>query len=85
MNLFYAEYFRGYLLRLIMLIYIVKTNQLLKIFKSSAKMKRSICSAFKEACFPIAYICGNGFITVIYLTLYHKSENKLFQAKGSLF
>ena len=39
----------------------------------------------KEVSFPIVYICVNGFITTSYLTLYHKYENGLFQAKGSLF
>ena len=74
----------GYLLRFIMSIYIVKTNQLLKIFKSSAKINRSICSALKEASFPIVYICANGFITVIYLTLYHKYEYGIYQAKDPI-
>ena len=67
-----------------MSIYIVKTNQLLKIFKSNAKIKRSICSALKEASFPIVYICANGFITVIYLTLYHKYEYGIYQAKDPI-
>ena len=53
-----------------MSIYVAKTNQLLKIFKSSVKMRRSICSVLKEAFFPIAYICANGSITAIYLILY---------------
>ena len=74
----------GYLLRFIMSIYIVKTNQLLKIFKSSAKIKRSICSALKEASFSIVYICANGFITVIYLILHHKYEYGIYQAKDPL-
>ena len=74
----------GYLLRFIMSIYIVKTNQLLKIFKSSAKIKRSICSALKEASFSIVYICANGFITVIYLTLHHKYEYGIYQTKDPL-
>ena len=74
----------GYLLRFIMSISIVKTNQLLKIFKSSAKIKRSTCSALKEASFPIVYICVNGFITVIYLTLYHKYEYGIYQAKDPI-
>ena len=74
----------GYLLRFIMSIYIVKTNQLLKIFKSSAKIQRNIGSALKEASFPMVYICVNGFITVIYLTLYHKYEYGTYQAKDPL-
>lgn len=67
-----------------MSIYIVKTNQLLKIFKSSVKMRRSICSALKETFFPIAYICANGSITAIYLILYHKYEYGIYQAKDPL-
>ena len=55
----------GYLPTFIMSIYVVKTNQLLKIFKSSATDKRSIGSALKEASFPIVYICANLFISVI--------------------
>ena len=55
----------GYLLRFIMSIYIVKTNQLLKIFKSSATIKRSIGSALKETSFSIVNICANVFISVI--------------------
>ena len=75
----------GYLLRFIMSIHIIKTNQLLKIFKSSAKIKRSIGSALKEASFSMVYICANIFITVIYLTLFHKYRYGIYQAKGSLF
>ena len=67
-----------------MSIYIVKTNQLLKIFKSSAKIKRSICSALKEASFSIVYICANGFMTIIYLTVHHKYEYGICQAKDPL-
>ena len=71
----------GYLLRFIMSIYVVKTNQLLKIFKSSAKIERNIGSALKEASFSKVYICVNGFITAIYLNLYHKYEYGIYQAK----
>ena len=74
----------GYLLRFIMSIYIVKTNQLLKIFKSSAKIKRSICSALKEASFSIVYMCANGFMTIIYLTVHRKYEYGIYQAKDPL-
>ena len=74
----------SYLLRFIMAIYIVKTNQLLKIFKSSAKIERNIGSALKEASFSMVYIWANGFITVIYLALYHKYEYGLYQAKDPL-
>ena len=74
-----------YLSRFIMTIYIVKTSQLLKIFKSNAKIKRSIGSPSKEASFPMVYICVNGFITVIYLTLYHKYEYGIYQTKDPLF
>ena len=74
----------GCLLRFIMLIYIVKINQFLKILKSSAKMKRSIGSALKEASFLIVYSCVNGFITAIYLTLYQKYEYGIYQAKDPM-
>ena len=74
----------GYLLRFIMSIYIAKTNQLLKIFKSSAKIERNIGSALKEASFPMVYICANGFITVIHLTLYRKYDYGIYQAKDPL-
>ena len=75
----------GYLLRFIMSIYIVKTNQLLKIFKSSVKIEKSIGSALKESSFSMVYICVNGFITAIYLTLFHKYEYGIYQAEDPLF
>ena len=75
----------GYLLRSIMSIYIVKTNQLRKIFKSSVKIEKSIGSALKEASFSMVYICANGFITAVYLTLFHKYEYGTYQAEDPLF
>ena len=75
----------GYLLRSIMSIYIVKTNQLRKIFKSSVKIEQSIGSALKEASFSMVYICANGFITAVYLTLFHKYEYGTYQAEDPLF
>ena len=47
-------------------------------------MKRSICSALKEASFPIVYICANETTTVVYVTLYHKYEYGTYQAKDPI-
>ena len=68
-----------------MSIYIVKTNQLRKIFKSSVTIEQSIGSALKEASFSMVYICANGFVTAVYLTLFHKYEYGTYQAEDPLF
>ena len=74
----------GYLLKIIMSIYIIKTNQLLAVFQASTKMKKNVCLTFKQAVFPATYITVNMFITVIFLTTYKKIEYDLFEQTDSL-
>ena len=74
----------GYLLNIIMSIYIIKTNQLLAVFLASTKMKKNVCLTFKQAVFPATYITVNMFITVIFLTTYKKIEYDLFEQTDSL-
>ena len=56
----------GYLLKITMSIYIIKTNQLLSVFQVSTKIKKNFCLTFKQAAFPATYIALNMFITVIF-------------------
>ena len=75
----------GYFLRFIMSVYIIKTNQLLTIFQSSVKIKKTVGLTLKEAAFPVAYNTASIFVDVIYLALYHKYEHGVHQTNGSLF
>ena len=69
----------GYFLKIIMSIYIIKTNQLLAIFQSSTKIKKNVCLTFKQAAFPATYITANIFVTVVFLTTYKKFEYGIFE------
>ena len=75
----------GYFLRFIMSIYIVKTNQLLTIFQSNVKIRRTVGLTLKEVAFSVAYNAASIFVDVIYLALYHKYEYGIHQTNGSLF
>ena len=52
----------GYFLRFIMSVYIIKTNQLLTIFQSSVKIKKTVGLTLKEAAFPVAYNTASIFV-----------------------
>ena len=73
----------GYLLRLIMAIYIIKTNQLLTIFQSDTKIHRSVCLKFKEIMFPAIYLTANIFISTVFLTVYSKFEYGVLEVKST--
>ena len=60
-----------YILKLIMLIYITKTNQLLAIFKSMVKLKRTFFLKIKEIIFPTVYLIINIFITIMLHEYFH--------------
>ena len=60
-----------YILKLIMLIYIIKTNQLLAIFKSMVKLKRTFFLKIKEIIFPTVYLIINIFITIMLHEYFH--------------
>ena len=62
-----------YILKLIILIYYIKTNQLLVIFKSMIKLKRSFFLKVKEIIFPTVYLIINIFITVMLHEYFHLS------------
>ena len=74
----------GYILKIIMSIYIIKTNQLLAIFQSSTKIKKNVCLTFKQAAFPATYIAIKMFIIVILLTVYKKLEYGIYEVRYSL-
>ena len=63
----------GYILKLIMSIYIVKTNQLLTIFNSVTKLKRTQFLQLKELFFPIVYMSLNILVS---LTLFMEYKFK---------
>ena len=72
----------GYLLRFIISIYIVKTNQLLTIkrtVRSRVKIKRTVSITLSEA-----YNTSTIFINVIYLVFYSKYEHGIYQENDSL-
>ena len=73
----------GYLLKIILSIYIIKTNQLLTIFQSNEKIKRNAFLTLKEAAFPVAYIASNMLITFIFLVVYKKFEYGVLEIKNS--
>ena len=58
----------GYLLKLILSIYIIKTNQLLTIFKSTLRVERTQFLKLKELFFPFLNLVINAFVTVMLLT-----------------
>lgn len=58
----------GYLLKLILSIYIIKTNQLLTVFKSTLRVERTQFLKLKELFFPFLYLVINVFVTVMLLT-----------------
>ena len=58
----------SYLLKIIMSVYIIKTNQLITIFNSMSKIQRNICVRMKEVFFPIVFFTIDIFITVTFLT-----------------
>ena len=57
-----------YLLKIIMSVYIIKTNQLITIFNSMSKIQRNICVRMKEVFLPIVFLTIDIFITVTFLT-----------------
>ena len=73
----------GYLLKIILSIYIIKTNQLLTVFQSNEKIKRNAFLTLKEAAFPVAYIASNMLITFIFLVVYKKFEYGVLEIKNS--
>ena len=73
----------GYLLRLIMTIYIIKTNQLLTIFQSKTKIDRNVCLKFKEMMFPAIYLTANVFISTLFLAVYSKFEYGVLEVKST--
>ena len=73
----------GYLLRLIMAIYIIKTNQLLTIFQSKTKIDRNVCVKFKEMMFPAIYLTANIFISTLFLAVYSKFEYGVSEVKST--
>lgn len=58
----------SYLLKIIMSVCIIKTNQLITIFNSMSKIQRNICVRMKEVFFPIVFFTIDIFITVTFLT-----------------
>ena len=63
----------GYILKLIMSIYIIKTNQLLTVFSSIRKLKRTKFLQLKESFFPIVYMSLNILVS---LTLFMEYKFK---------
>ena len=63
-----------YLLKLIMSVYIIKTNQLLTIFQTDVRIDKNVCLNMKEILFPLIYLAVNIFIAIIVLVVYKGDE-----------
>ena len=74
----------GYLLQLIMSIYIIKINKLLTVFTAEILLERSVCLSLQEIAFPAVYITMSIFITAVYATLHHISDYGILNGKESL-
>lgn len=55
----------GYALKIVMSIYIIKTNQLITIFQSNTVIKKTVLFRLKEITLPAIYLTSNIFITTI--------------------
>ena len=73
----------GYLLKSIMSVYIIKTNQLLTVFQSTIKVQRSVSLTLKESIFPVAFLTTNILITIIFFTIYSEFKFGLLEIKDS--
>ena len=73
----------GYLLRLILAIYIIKINQLLNILQSKIKIDRSVSLKFKEIIYAAIYLAANIIISTVFLTVFNKFEYGVLDAGRS--
>ena len=55
----------GYLLKLVIGIYIIKTNQLLSVFKSKTMLRRTVFLKLREMLIPGMFLTANSFLTLI--------------------
>lgn len=55
----------GYLLKLVIGIYIIKTNQLLSVFKSKTVLRRTVFLKLREMLIPGMFLTANSFLTLI--------------------
>ena len=55
----------GYLLKLVIGIYIIKTNQLLSVFKSKTMLRRTVFLKLREMLIPGMFLTTNSFLTLI--------------------
>lgn len=73
-----------YLLKLIMSVYIIKTNQLLTIFQTDVRIDKTVCLTMKEIFFPLIYLAVNIFVAIIVLVAYKRDEYGLRQAENTM-
>ena len=73
----------GYLLRLILAIYIIKINQLLTMFQSKIKIDRSVSLKFKEIIYAAIYLTANIVISTVFLTVFNEFEYGVLDAGRS--
>ena len=73
-----------YILKLIMSVYIIKTNQLLTIFKTDIKVGRNVCLTMKEIFFPVIYFAVNVLVTIIVSVVYKGEEYGLMETKNTV-
>ena len=73
-----------YLLKLIMSVYIIKTNQLLTLFQTDMKIDKNVCLTMKEISFPVTYLAVNIFVALIVLVVYKGDEYGLIRATNTM-
>ena len=73
-----------YLLKLIMSIYIIKTNQLLTIFQTDIRIDKNMCLTMKEIFFPVIYLAVNIFVAIIVLVAFRGDEYGLRQVENTV-
>ena len=73
----------GYILKLILSIYIIKTNQLLTIFQSKVRVERTYFVKAKELFYPFVYIITNIFVNIVLLTQF-RFEYGIYEVRFSL-
>ena len=73
-----------YLLKLIMSVYIIKTNQLLTIFQTDMRIDKNVCLTIKEIFFPVIYLAVSIFVAFIVLVVYKGDEYGLIRTTNTM-
>ena len=72
----------GYLLKLVIGIYIIKTNQLLSVFKSKTMLRRTVFLKLREMLIPGMFLTANSFLTLILFEEFNVTYGILKEKNG---